>query len=170
MLTAGALLPWSGGAFRYVGETAGAGDKAPLPVRTVEPVIDPIGLFSAEEAGALRERVELARAETGARIVVMTTRGLRGESFDRFTNRFHAGWERGTGSNDAAIVFVSPADRLVGVSTGHGLPVRPTEAQRQAIIDAMKPLARAGDFKGAVLTGIKGVEDLLAKAGGPDVT
>ncbi|WP_230292706.1 TPM domain-containing protein [Croceicoccus sp. Ery5] len=170
MLTAGALLPWSGGAFRYVGETAGAGDEAPLPVRTVEPVIDPIGLFSAEEAGALRERVDKARTDTGARIVVMTTRGLRGENFNHYASRFHAGWERGTGRNDAAIVFLSPSDGLVGVSTGHGLPVRPNEAQRQAIIDAMKPLARAGDFKGAALTGIEGVEDLLAKAGGPDVT
>ena len=96
--------------------------------------------------------------------MVLTTRGLKGETFNRFASRFHGGWERATGRNDAAIVFISPGDTLVGVSTGHDLPIRPSDAERDAIVDTMKPLAREGDFAGAALKGMEGIEALLAAA------
>ena len=161
MLTAGFMLPWSGGAFRYTG---GGGDNAEAGAANygVETVIDPIGLFSSAEAARLSAEVDAARARSDARFVVLTTRGLKGETFKRFSSRFHGGWERATGRNDAAIVFISPNDTMVGVSTGHDLPIRPTDAERDAIVDSMKPLAREGDFAAAAIAGMKGIEDLLA--------
>lgn len=173
VLTAGFILPWSGGAFRYVGDDADGAEEAggaSAYAQGVERVIDPIGLFEADEARRLSAAVDQARARSGARFVVLTTRGLRGEDFDRFASRFHGGWERATGHNDAAIVFVSPGDSLVGVSTGHDLPIRPTDAERQAIIERMKPLARQGEFEAAMMTGMEGIEDLLAKAAAPNET
>ncbi len=163
VLTAGFMLPWSGGAFRYTGE---GGDKAEAVAASygVERVIDPIGLFSPAETALLSDAVDAARARSDARFVVLTTRGLKGETFNRFASRFHGGWERATGRNDAAIVFISPGDTLVGVSTGHDLPIRPSDAERDAIVDTMKPLAREGDFAGAALKGMEGIEALLAAA------
>lgn len=173
MLTAGFILPWSGGAFRYTGDEAGGAEDtgvASAYAQGVDRVIDPIDLFAPAEEARLSGAVAEARARSGARFVVLTTRGLRGETFERFTSRFHGGWERATGRNDAAIVFVSPSDSLVGVSTGHDLPIRPSAKERQAIIDRMKPLARDGRFEAAVMTGMEGIEDLLAQAADPDRT
>ena len=173
VLTAGFMLPWSGGAFRYTGDEAGGAEEtgvATASAQGLDRVIDPIGLFEPDEAERLTAAVDAARARSGARFVVLTTRGLRGETFERFTSRFHGGWERATGRNDAAIVFISPSDSLVGVSTGHDLPIRPSDEERRAIIDRMKPLARNGDFAGAAMTGMKGIEDLLAQAVDPDRT
>ena len=173
MLTAGFMLPWSGGAFRYTGDDADGAEDAFIAsayAQGLDQVIDPIGMFDEQEAQRLSAAVEEARARSGARFVVLTTRGLRGETFERFTSRFHGGWERATGHNDAAIVFISPSDLLLGISTGHDLPIRPTDAERQAIVGRMKPLASKGRYEAAMMTGMEGIEDLMAQAADPDRT
>lgn len=119
-------------------------------------------MFDADDAAGLTMTVEGARVHSGADRVVMTMRGLNGESVTRRVARFDGGRERVLGRNSAAIVF-TPRDTLLGASTRPGVPIQPAEAQRQAMVDETKTFARAGDFQSAATVSIEGTEVALAR-------
>ncbi len=161
VLTAGAMMPWSGGAFRYVG---GALPPANVEKSTLAPagLIDPAGLFDAEEDRRLRQRLEHAEAETGVRFAVITTRGLRGETVKDFTNRYHNGWWNSGDERASVIVLFSPADRSLGISNSKSLDdaIAPFRAR---LVNAMKHPASRGDFEAAAMMAIEQMEARLAR-------
>lgn len=166
VLSAGAMLPWSGGAFRYVD-----GALAPAMVEgsdiAPDPVIDPAGLFDDEQAARLTQELEESRQRTGVHFAIITTRGLRGETVKDFTNRYHNGWYRSGNDQPAVIVLFAPADRKLGISNSKSIGPA-IDPWRDMIIANMVPLARRGDFEAAAMMAIEQMEGRLARPAATD--
>lgn len=131
-----------------------------LEVPTLERrVTDLAGVLSADQAGALEEKLRLLEETDSTQVAVLVIPGLEGESLEDYTMRVVDAWRLGQkGRDNGALLFVAMKDRAVRIEVGYGLEPTLTDARSRRIIqNDIVPRFRAGDFPGGIDAGVTGI-------------
>ena len=104
-------------------------------------VTDNAGIFSAEEAESLREKLTNFETETTTQLVVLTISSLNGQTIEDFANKTFNKNKLGQEKEDNGILILfSSFDREVRIEVGYGLEPYITDiVAKQIIEDTMIP-------------------------------
>ncbi|MBN2337390.1 MAG: TPM domain-containing protein, partial [Acidobacteria bacterium] len=131
-----------------------------LEVPTLERrVTDLAGVLSAEQAGALEEKLRRLEETDSTQVAVLIIPGLEGELLEAYTMRIAESWRLGQkGRDNGALLFVAMKDRAIRIEVGYGLEPTLTDARSRRIIqNDIAPRFRAGDFPGGIDAGVTGI-------------
>jgi len=148
-----------------VGLVAGLQAEKPanLPIPT-QYVNDFAGVLSPAGAARIEDLCRAVQNQAGAQIFVVTVKTLDDDmSIEDFTSQLEEHWKAGKkGEDRAALVVLVLNPRKIRIETGYGLEGILPDAKVGGIRDQMKPLAKAGDYDGAMLAGVQGLADVIA--------
>lgn len=131
-----------------------------LDVPTLERrVTDLAGVLSAQQAGALEEKLRRLEETASTQVAVLIIPGLEGELLEAYTMRIAESWRLGQkGRDNGALLFVAMKDRAIRIEVGYGLEPTLTDARSRRIIqNDIVPRFRAGDFPGGIDAGVTGI-------------
>jgi uncharacterized protein len=139
--------------------------KLPIPTHYVNDfaqVLTPAG------SARLEALCVSAQNQVDAQLFVVTVKSLDdGMSVEEFTEQLEEHWKAGKKGEDrgALLVLVLNPHKL-RIETGYGLEGVLNDAKVGAILDEATPLAKTGDYEGALYTAIDGMAlDLAADKG-----
>jgi len=116
---------------------------------------------------ATKSKIEALCSEvqqkTGAQIAVVTVRSLDGQSKEDYAADLYK--HLGVGSkkeNRGVLLLLAPSERQYRVEVGYGLEPVINDARAGDVGRAMVPSLRAGDYSGAVMSGVTRLAQLIA--------
>jgi len=106
---------------------------------------------------------QLSHSQANAQIQVVTIKTLDGDDIDDFTNRLEERWKIGKKGSDRGIVMLfAIQDRKRRIEVGYGLEGILPDAKVGDIGRQMMPALRAGDYDGAITTGVVRIANVIA--------
>jgi uncharacterized protein len=148
-----------------LGLAAGLSAEKPadLPIPT-HYVNDFAGLLTPAGAARIEELCLAVQNQAGAQLYVVTVKSLDDDmTVEDFANQLEEHWKAGKKNVDReALIVLSANPRKMWIEIGYGLEGILPDAKVGGIRDQMRPLARAGDYDGAMLAGIQGLADVIA--------
>lgn len=122
-------------------------------------VVDKAELIDPATENALTARLARLERETGAQLVIATTRSLNGKDIAAYSLELARAWGIGDKDrNDGLLLLVAPSERKVRIEVGTGLEsVMKDEICAGIIQRLMLPHLRAGDAQEAILAGTGGI-------------
>lgn len=132
---------------------AGA-DVAIPPLRAR--VTDLTGTLTAEQKGALEQRLAAFEARKGSQIAVLMLPSTKPEEIEQFSIRLAEAWKVGRkGTDDGLILVVAKEDRRLRIEVGYGLEgAIPDAIAKRVISESITPRFKAGDFYGGISAGV----------------
>lgn len=131
-------------------------------------VVDDAGILSNTTKAQLTSALAAEEKTSGAQIVVVTLKSLRGIPIETFGYQLGRHWGIGQkGKNNGALFIVAPAEHRMRIEVGYGLEDKLTDLQSAVIIhDIVTPAFKAGHFDRGV---IDGTNAILKVVGGGSV-
>lgn len=123
-------------------------------------VVDDAGILNAAEKGRLQKMLsEPAKAQ----VVVATLASLEGKEIEEYGYQLGRYWGIGEkGKDNGVLILLAPNERQMRIEVGYGMEGVLTDALSSQIIQTrMIPLAREGDYAGALLSGTKAVLEVI---------
>ena len=106
---------------------------------------------------------QLSHSQANAQIEVVTIKTLDGDDIDDFTNRLEEKWKIGKKGSDRGIVMLfAIQERKRRIEVGYGLEGILPDAKVGDIGRQMVPALRAGDYDGAITTGVVRIANVIA--------
>jgi len=107
-----------------------------------------------------------------AELVVVTIKSLDdGTSIEEFTVQLEEKWKLGKkGEDRSALMVLVLNPHKLRIETGYGLEGILNDAKVGAILDQAVPLAKGGDYDGALYTGVQGMATVIAADKGVTLT
>lgn len=129
---------------------------AEIPPKPPTFVTDYANVTTPQFRSKLSAELEAFEGSDSTQILAVVFRSLpAGEDLESYTHRIAEGWGVGQkGKNNGAVLFLFVEDRRLRIEVGYGLEPRLTDALSGAIIQAMVPALRSGNYEGAVRTGV----------------
>ncbi len=133
-----------------------AAARAEVAVPPVARVTDLTGTLSAAAARRIEERLASLETEKGSQLAVLILSTTQPEEIEAYALRVAEAWKLGRkGVDDGALLVVAQNDHRIRIEVGYGLEGALNDATCKRIIeDYMVPRMRAGEFDGAVETGV----------------
>ena len=143
--------------------TAIAAENLTFPALTGR-VVDEAGILNPADQAALTGTLAALEARSGAQLVVVTLKSLRGTTIEDYGYQLGRAWGIGRkDSNSGALLIVAPVDRAVRIEVGYGLEGTLTDAATKTIIEAeILPRFRAGDIPGGIKNGAARIAQILS--------
>lgn len=118
-------------------------------------VVDDAGILSTSTRETLTSLLAEHERQTKNQVVVVTLSSLQGTTIEQYGYQLGRAWEIGVkGTNNGALLIVSPSTHDVRIEVGYGLEGTLTDAQSKLIIEnVMLPSFRKGDYDSGVLNG-----------------
>jgi len=128
-------------------------------------VSDFAGVLTAEQAGALENKLSAFNATTTNEIAVAIIKSLEGDTIENFANELFSDWQIGTAKNDnGVLLLIAINDRQMRIETGYGLEgALPDATAYQIITQTLKPAFQQGDYYGGI---DKATDDIMAATRG----
>jgi uncharacterized protein len=119
-------------------------------------VTDLTGTLSAQQRGALEERLAAFEARKGSQIAVLVVATTEPETIEQYGIRVAEQWKVGRkGVDDGAILVVAMKDRALRIETGYGLEgVLPDAVAKRIIEEHIVPRFKQGDYSGGIDAGV----------------
>src|SRR3954469_5280777 len=136
-------------------------------------VTDLTGTLTADERGALEQKLAAFEQSHGSQVAVLLVPSIGTQAIEEFAGRVTDEGKLGRkGVDDGVLFVVAKQERKMRIHTGRGVQGTLTDAlSRRIIADIVAPRFRTGDFAGgidagvdAVVKGIEGEELALPKA------
>lgn len=138
-----------------------------LPPKPDKYFNDYVGLFSADKARALNERLAQLERSTSMQILVAVYGKMDSESdIADYANRIYKLWQPGqAGTNNGAILLVFKDSRKMRIEVGYGLESVLTDAATKVIQEeTIIPLFRKGQYAMGIEAGV----DAIIKTAAPE--
>ncbi len=118
-------------------------------------VVDDAGILSTSTRETLTSLLAEHERQTKNQVVVVTLSSLQGTTIEQYGYQLGRAWGIGVkGTNNGALLIVSPSTHDVRIEVGYGLEGTLTDAQSKLIIEnVMLPSFRKGDYDSGVLNG-----------------
>src|SRR3954467_5017114 len=138
----------------FVGAAAMAEDR-PIPALTGR-VVDETGTLTADQKGALEEKLQNFERRKGSQIVVLITGTTFPEPIESYSIRVAEAWKIGRKAvSDGIVIVVAKSDRTMRLEVGYGLEgIIPDAVARRLIDEVFIPGFRQGDFYAGLDAGI----------------
>ncbi|MDQ3031261.1 MAG: TPM domain-containing protein [Myxococcota bacterium] len=131
------------------------------------PVVDRVGLLSAEEIERLSAHLLLLRERTGVQMAVLLVATTDGEPIDDYSMRAAEAWRGGAADRDDGLLLtMAMNDRRMRLEVGYGLEELVTDGEAQLVVDGMREDLRAGDPGAAIGGAIEAVARELPRTHG----
>lgn len=144
------------GALAALGLLAGALAQAELAVPELKArVTDQTGSLSAEQSGALEQKLAAFEQAKGSQIAVLIVPSTAPETIEQYSLRVAEQWQLGRkGIDDGALLLVAKNDRALRIEVGYGLEgVLPDAIAKRIIAETITPHFQQGDFYGGIDAG-----------------
>ena len=106
---------------------------------------------------------------SGIQLVVVTLPGLQGREIEDYGFQLGRAWGIGQkGKNNGALLIVAPAEHRARIEVGYGLEGTLTDGATAAIVNAMTPAFKAGQYDQGIVQGTEAVLTVL-QGGEPPV-
>jgi uncharacterized protein len=140
---------------------------APPPIDGA--VTDTSGKLSAGDDAAIEWDLAARRARTHRQVAVLVVGSLGGESIEDVAYRTFNTWKIGqAGLDDGVVLVVAPNERKMRIETGKGVGHLLTDLESAHILDdRMRPLLREERYRDAILAGVAGIDEALAREAKP---
>lgn len=119
-------------------------------------VTDLTGTLSAQQAGALEQKLAAFEAKKGSQIAILMLPSTKPEEIEQYSIRVAQAWKIGRkGTDDGVILIVAKEDRRLRIEVGYGLEgVIPDAVAKRIISETITPRFKTGDFYGGVSAGV----------------
>lgn len=119
-------------------------------------VTDLTGTLTAQQAGALEQKLAALEARKGSQIAVLLLPTTKPEEIEQYSIRVAEAWKIGRkGTDDGVILIVAKEDRRLRIEVGYGLEgAIPDAVGKRIISEVITPRFKAGDFNGGVSAGV----------------
>ncbi len=132
------------------------------------PVIDEVGVLSAQMKSELSRALMDFKNKNGIQIQVFVPKSLQGEEIASVTLQIFDKWKLGDEKTDKGLLFlIAPNEKRMRIEVGQGLEGDiPDVIAKRIISDVVKPYFQAGDFQSGILQGVLSVQSYLGDADG----
>ncbi|MEW5892123.1 MAG: YgcG family protein [Pseudomonadota bacterium] len=119
-------------------------------------VTDLTGTLTAEQRGAIEQKLAALEAARGSQIAVLLVPSTQPETIEQFGIRVAEAWQLGRkGIDDGVLLLIAKDDRAVRIEVGYGLEGAIPDAVAKRVIEAIiLPRFRQGDFAGGIEAGV----------------
>ncbi len=144
-----ALLGWLGAGM------AAAQDLQPVP-KLAARVTDLTGTLTAEQQGALEQKLAAFEAAKGTQLAVLIVPTTQPEEIEQYSIRVVEQWKLGRGKvDDGALLLVAKNDRRVRIEAGRGLEGVLTDAMSSRIInETIRPAFKEANYYSGIDSGL----------------
>jgi uncharacterized protein len=132
-------------------------------------VTDLTGTLTAEQQGALEQKLAAYEAAKGSQIAVLVVPSTHPEEIEQYSIRVVDQWKLGRGTvdgkrvDDGALLLVAKDDHRVRIEVGYGLEGVLTDAMSNRIIsETIAPAFREGNFYGGIDGGVDQMMKLIS--------
>lgn len=135
--------------------SAAAGADVVIPPLKAR-ITDLTGTLTAEQKGALEQRLAAFEARKGSQIAVLMLPSTKPEEIEQYSIRLAEAWKIGRkGTDDGLILVVAKEDRRLRIEVGYGLEgAIPDATAKRVISETITPKFKAGDFYGGISDGV----------------
>jgi uncharacterized protein len=132
------------------------GTNAQVSAPPVARVTDQTATLTAEQKGALEQRLAAFEKAKGSQIAVLMVRTTEPEAIEQYAIRVAEAWKLGRkGVDDGALLVVAKNDRAMRIEVGYGLEGALNDATAKRIVaEVITPRFREGDFYGGINAGV----------------
>jgi uncharacterized protein len=144
------------GALAALGLLVGALAHAELAVPELKArVSDQTGSLSAEQSGALEQKLAAFEQAKGSQIAVLIVPSTEPETIEQYALRVAEQWRLGRkGVDDGALLLIAKNDRALRIEVGYGLEgALPDAIAKRIIAETITPYFQQGDFYGGIDAG-----------------
>lgn len=144
------------GAFAALWLLGGALAHAELAVPELKArVTDQTGSLSAEQSGALEQKLATFEQAKGSQIAVLIVPSTEPEAIEQYALRVAEQWKLGRkGVDDGALLLIAKNDRALRIEVGYGLEgALPDAIAKRIIAETITPYFQQGDFYGGIDAG-----------------
>jgi uncharacterized protein len=148
--------------------SAPAAGLQPIPPLRAR-VTDLTGTLTAEQQGALEQKLAAFEAAKGSQLAVLVVPTTHPEEIEQYSIRVVDQWKLGRGTvggkrvDDGALLLVAKDDHRVRIEVGYGLEGVLTDAMSNRIIsETIAPAFREGNFYGGIDGGIDQMMKLIS--------
>jgi uncharacterized protein len=136
-------------------------DFTPPPIQGH--ITDTAGVLDAQRRGALEQRLEQLRTQSGYEVAVFFTQSLEGETVQDAAYTTFNTWKLGQkGADNGVLLLVAPNERAVWMETGKGVGGELTDVQAHDIIKQyIAPRLKAGEYDAAAEDGSNAIAQTL---------
>ena len=119
-------------------------------------VTDVTGTLTAEQKGALEQRLAAFEATKGSQIAVLMLSSTKPEEIEQYSIRVAEAWKIGRkGTDDGLMLVVAKDDRRLRIEVGYGLEgAIPDAVAKRVISETITPRFKAGDYYGGISAGV----------------
>jgi uncharacterized protein len=156
------LTLWAGA--RAQGPVSGLQPIPPLTAR----VTDLTGTLTAEQQGALEQKLAAFEARKGSQLAVLIVPTTRPEEIEQYSIRVVDQWKLGRGTvngkkvDDGALLLIAKDDHRMRIEVGYGLEGVLTDAMSNRIItETIAPAFREGNFYAGIDAGLDQMMKLI---------
>jgi len=141
--------------------------RQPIPPLTAR-VTDLTGTLTAEQQGALEQKLAAFEARKGSQLAVLVVATTRPEEIEQYSIRVVDQWKLGRGTvggkkvDDGALLLVAKDDHRMRIEVGYGLEGVLTDAMSNRIIsETIAPAFREGNFYAGIDAGLDQMMKLI---------
>lgn len=126
-------------------------------------VTDLTGTLSAEQRGAIEQKLAALEAAKGSQLAVLLLPSTRPETIEQYGIRVAEAWQLGRkGVDDGALLLIAKDDRALRIEVGYGLEgVIPDAVAKRVIEEIILPRFKQGDFAGGIEAGTAALVKLV---------
>ncbi|MGE0761919.1 MAG: YgcG family protein [Bdellovibrionales bacterium] len=127
------------------------------------PVVDEVGLLSADQRQQIEQRLHNLHQSGVAQVQVFVTKSLQELPIEQASIEITDQWKLGDKTKDNGILFlIAPNERKLRIEVGQGLEgVLPDAYAKRITDDVVIPYFRKGDMALGVLKGVEAIEGVL---------
>lgn len=126
------------------------------------PVVDTIGLVSAQGQQQLEHALTELRSQTRAHMAVLLVPTTGGTPIEDYAHQQAEAWGGGdAGVDQGVLLVIALNDRRMRLEVGYGLETVLTDRLSRQILDLARPAMRSGDHTAAIALIIKGVSNAV---------
>src|SRR5216684_4321423 len=130
-------------------------------------VSDFAGVIDAASKAELEEYSSRLEQQTGAEMALVTIQSLNGEPIDDVANTIYRAWGIGKkGKNEGILLLLAVGDRRDRLEVGYGLEPLLPDGFDGAVLRAMRPALRQGQYGEALRAAAATIGSRIAKAKG----
>ena len=126
-------------------------------------VTDLTGSLSAEQRGAIEQKLAALEAAKGSQIAVLLVPSTQPETIEQYGIRVAEAWRLGRkGIDDGALLLIAKDDRTLRIEVGYGLEgAIPDAVAKRVIEEVILPRFKQGDVAGGIAAGADALVKLV---------
>jgi len=123
------------------------------------PVVDEVGLLSANTRQQLSEVLQTVHRNKGPQIQVFVTSSLQGVSIEEAAVKIFEKWKLGGEKEDNGVLFlIAPNEKKLRIEVGYGLEGDiPDAVAKRIVSDVVVPYFKQGQFNAGVIQGVQAI-------------